>query len=216
MDAASLLLEEVARFRQWAAKIPLETRSGEWECDYPDWQSVWAAAKHLIETVPTVNWTTALKDNFLYAVARDNETGNIADQLLGRSDALLVLAAQAIHSVEIDAKWQMAARLGELHEYKREAEALLVQFVQDGDEYVRRRALLALGRLGSAMTESFADTAWQTGHEYQRIAALWALKDAASSKLRDYLQRAHEDGRKYLVGNAMKIRAASDFSAKDS
>ena len=214
MDPTSLLHDEVRRFKEWATVIPLNARSGEWECDYPDWQRFRAAAKYLIETVPAVNWTKAVTDDFLYALARDNEIEDIAAQFLGRSDALLVLAARAIHSVEVDAKWQIAAKLGELHEHKREAEALLIKFVQDDDEYVCRRALLALSQLKSALTESFAERAWQTGHEYQRIAALWALKDAASSKLNDYLQRAEEDGRKYLVGNAMEIRA-NGFSAND-
>lgn len=208
MDAASLLQLEVNRFKQWAAGISPDTRSGEWECDYPEWKRFWAAAKCLVETVPTATWTEATTEDFVYALARDNEVEVIADDLGSRSDALLTLAARAIHSVETDAKWQIAAKLGDLNEHKLEAEALLIHLVQDADEYVSRRSLLALGRLKSGKAELFAESAWQTGHEYQRIAALWALKDVGSSKLNDYLLLADEDGRDYVVRNATEIRAA--------
>ena len=207
MDAASLLHAEVARFKGWAAEIPIATRSGEWECDYSDWKRLWAAAKLLIETVPVAMWTKAMTEDFLYALARDNEVEVIADEFEQRSEALLELAARAIDSVETDAKWQIAVKLGELSEHIQRAEALLIHLVQDVDEYVSRRALLALGKLKSVMTERFAERAWQTGHEYQRIAALWALKYQGSSKLGEYLLQAEEDGREYVVRNATEIRA---------
>jgi len=187
--------------------ISLDARSGEWECDYPEWRPIWAAAKCLLETMPVAAWTDATTEDFIYALARDNEVEVIADDLGSRSDALLTLAARAIHSAETDAKWQIAAKLGELNEHKLEAEALLMHYVQDADEYVSRRSLIALGRLKSGKAESFAERAWQTGHEYQRIAALWALKDVGSSKLNDYLLLAEEDGREYVVRNAAEIRA---------
>lgn len=208
MDAASFLHAEVARFKEWAAGVPVGTRSGEWECDYLDWKSLWAAAKLLLKTAPMSTWTQVMVEDFLYTLARDNEVEFVADELDGRNETLLWLAAQAIKSGEPDAKWQLAAKLGDLSGCAQEAEALLIDLVQDDDEYVSRRALLALGKLKSGRTEAFAERAWLTGHEYQRIAALWALKDAGSSKLFDYLRKAEEDGREYVVHNANEIRAA--------
>lgn len=208
MDAASNLRLEVTRFREWAAGIPVEARSGEWECDYTEWRQLWTASKLLLEVCPVATWTDAMGEDFLYALARDNEVEVIAEELCGRTDALLMLAARALGSDEADAKWQLAVNLGNLNERVPEAEALLIQFVQDLDEYVSRRALLALANLKSEETETFAERAWQTGHEYQRIAALWALKDIGSSKLHDYLRQADEDGREYVVRNAAEIRAA--------
>ena len=29
---------EVQKFRSWAEARPLESRNGEWECDYDDWE----------------------------------------------------------------------------------------------------------------------------------------------------------------------------------
>lgn len=208
MNAASFLHAEVTRFKQWAAEIPLGTRSCEWECEYLDWKRLWAAAKLLLETVPVSTWSQAMVEDFLYTLARDNEAEFVADELDGRSETLLWLAAQVIKSGEAHAKWQIAAKLGDLSECAQEAEALLIDLVEDADEYVSRRALIALGKLKSEKTEAFAERAWLTGHEYQCIAALWALKDAGSSKLCDYLRKAEEDGRKHVVKNANEIRAA--------
>ena len=208
MSAATLFHAEVARFQEWVAGIPVDMRLGEWECDYSDWGPLLKAAELLLQTVPVGTWTDAMVKDFLYALARDNEAEFIACELASRSETLLLLAAQAIRSDEPDAKWQIAAQLGDLHGSAQEAEALLIHLVQDVDEYVSRRALGALGKLKSVSTEAFAERAWRTGHEYQRIAALWALKDVGSSKLCDYLRQAEEDGREYVVRNAKEILAA--------
>ncbi len=154
-------------------------------------------------------WAEATADDLLYALARDNEAEFIADELEHRPEILMGLAARGATSVEVDAKWQIAAKLGELNGQKLpEAEVFLTQLVQDADEYVSRRALLALGKLKSETTEIFAERAWQTGLEYQRIAALWALKEVASPKLSSYLLEAEKDGREYVVRNAEEIRTA--------
>ncbi|WP_227245324.1 hypothetical protein [Paraburkholderia caribensis] len=141
----------------------------------------------------------------LYAIARDNEMEHIAQELSGRPEALLELARFALRSLEPDAKWQLAAQLGTLSTNKAEAETLLLRLVDDADEYVSRRSLLALGVLKSVHAESLAEKAWLTGHEYQRIAALRVLKDIASSKLTEYAQFAEEDGRKSVIKNAHDV-----------
>lgn len=209
IDAASDLRAEVARFEQWATEVPLVGRSGEWECDYSEWKQLWAAARRLIETVPVTTWTDAMSQDLLYALARDNEDEVIAEELGRRSDTLLEIARRAIASAEADAKWQIAYQLGKLSDHRSQAESLLFLLIQDVDEYVRRRALLALGQLKSEKTEQAAELAWQTGHEYQRMAALWALKDVGSPKLGVYLREAELDGREYLALNAREIRAFS-------
>lgn len=206
-DAASHLHLAVKHFKQWAEAVPVETRSGEWECDYPDWQRLWSAAEQLMETVPVDVWAESAMEDLLYALARDNECEVIADALAKRDSVLMAVASRATHSAESEAKWQIAVKLGERCGPLAEAEELLVHFVQDANEYVSRRALLALGRASSGKTETYAERAWATGHEYQRIAALWALKDVGSAKLDEYLRWADADAREFLVSNAREIRA---------
>jgi hypothetical protein len=202
MDASGLLQEQVDRFKEWAALYPIQERIGAWECGYEQWRPLWAAAIAVLESLPPDAWTEKCSANVLYAIAHDNEMEWIASQLSGKPDALLKLARLSIDSSEPDAKWQLAVQLGAQATRKAEAETLLLHLVEDDDEYVSRRSLLALGALKSAHAEFLAEKAWLTGHEYQRIAALWVIKVVAPDKLVRYMQLAKEDGRKFVVENA--------------
>lgn len=208
MNAIDSLQEEIERFKEWAALYPIHLRTGEWECDYDQWQPLWAAAIAVLDSLPPSSWTETCCANLLYAIARDNEDERIARELPGNPDALLELARLAIESSEPDAKWQLAVQLGALSTAREEAEALLLRLVDDHDEYVSRRALLALGAWRSAHAESLAERAWLTGHEYQRIAALWVLGDVAPGKLAHYVGLAKEDGRQLVVENALEALEA--------
>lgn len=211
MNASDVLQEEVEKFKKWAALHLPDQQTGEWECGYDHWQSLWAAAIAVLEFLPPSTWTERCSANLLYAIARDNEMECIAGELAGKPDALLALARLATDSSEPDAKWQLAVQLGGLSAPtdKEDAEKLLLRLVDDEDEYVSRRSLLALGRLQSVHAEPLAEKARLTGHEYQRIAALWVLKDVAPSKLAQYVRLAEEDGRKFVVKNARDALNAS-------
>lgn len=200
------LRTEVEKFEVWASTYPEEERSGEWECDYSEWGELHAAALSFISSLPPEEWSAQNVRDLLYAIARDNEIEYLAEEIAKDVDMLLRLSELALSSSEIDAKWQLAVQLGSLSDRRQEAEPLLLQFVDDPDEYVSRRALLSLGLLKSARAEELAERAWRTGHEYQRIAALWVLKNVASVKLADYIQQAMEDGRQYVVKKAVDVQ----------
>ena len=136
-------------------------------------------------------------------IARDNEVGLLADEV--PAARLVSLAQSALESKERDAKWQLVIRLKKL-QWKTEIEQLLLAFVKDVDEYVRRRALLTLADCKSEHTERLAEIAWQSGDEYQRIAALHALYKVGSGLLPGYLQLADTDGRQFVVMRARDIR----------
>jgi len=86
------------------------------------------------------------------------------------------------------------------------AEALLLDLAAGADEYVRRRALMALGRIKSGQVETLVREAWDSGDEYQRMAVLDALHDVRSKKLALYLDMAQADGGQYLTAYAGRIR----------
>jgi HEAT repeat protein len=199
------LRTEVEKFEVWASTYP-EERSGEWECDYSEWDELHAAALSFISSLPAEEWSPENVRDLLYAIARDNEIEYLAEEVAKDVDVLLRLSELALSSSEVDAKWQLAVQLGSLSDRRQEAEPLLLRFVDDPDEYVSRRALLSLGLLKSARAEDLAERAWRTGHEYQRIAALWVLKNVASVRLADYIQQAMEDGRQYVVENAVDVQ----------
>jgi hypothetical protein len=202
------LRTEVEKFENWASSYPVEHRSGEWECDYSEWNTFHAAALTFLASSSLAEWSELDVRDLLYAIARDNEIEYLVEEVAKNVDVLLKLSELAVSSSEVDAKWQLAVQLGTLSSHKQEAEALLLQFVEDKNEYVSRRALLSLGLLKSVKAEVLAERAWETGHEYQRIAALWVLKSVAPGKLADYLRRAKEDGRQYVVQNAIEVQEA--------
>ena len=116
-----------------------------------------------------------------------------------------MLAEAAIKYDEPGAKWQIASRLGSIEGSVEDVETYLLEFLNDSDEYVRRRALLALAHIGSDQTEAWAEIAWRTGHEYQRMAALHALHQVSSSKLDGFITLAKQDGRRYLIKKAKDL-----------
>jgi len=209
MHALNTLHEQVEKFREWAALYPVRQRSTDWECEYGHWEALWDASLAVVDSLAPDAWTVTACADLLYAIARDHALEHISSMLWTQPDALLALARASIDASEPNAKWQLAARLGGQSSHAAEAEALLLRLVNDEDEYVRRRALLALGALKSAYAETLAERAWDTGHEYQRIAALWVLKDIKSGKLAQYVKLAEEDGREYVVRNARDVMMTS-------
>jgi HEAT repeat protein len=200
VDEKEQLRLEVRHFRNWAdATFPGE-RYGEWETDYEDWDGLYLAAR-----AATANgqWDEETRELLIYTIARDNEVELVAD-LLSESQ-LLSLADASISSGEPDAKWQLAVRLGKLT-LAAEPERILLAFVVDANEYVRRRALMALAELGSPHAEPLAMDAWESGEQYQRMACLDALHSVASPQLSRYLDLAERDGRPYLVAMADKMK----------
>jgi hypothetical protein len=198
------LHRETNKFKEWAKSYP-GVKSGEWECDYGKWDEYYETCIYLINNKAQKSLTDIEKSDLIYAIARDNEQEYLIDIVAKNETLLFSLCEASIGFSENDAKWQFASRLGEVRNDVRYAEKLLLKFVNDTNEYVSRRALLALSELGSSQTEKFCIRAWGTNHEYQRIAALSSLKTIESKMLPEYLNKAYKDGRKYIVAKARKI-----------
>lgn len=211
-DEFQALAAEVARFQAWAdSTVPLADRYNDWEINYDYWQRLYEVTTNFVKAVPFPQWDTAAIQLLLFTITRDNESKWLIREIAKIPDQLLFLAENAILSDERDAKYQIAAALGQLDTQSAEAESLLLQFVHDKDEYVRRRALMALADAGSTHVEALVESAWNTAdevQEYQRMAVLYALNTVNSPQLDHYLILAEADGRKYLVAMAARIHAS--------
>ena len=199
--------EQVDLFRVWASLPGRAGRYGEWECDYEPWGDIYEAFWAFIKDCPPSQWTSEIKRILLYALARDNEGGILADDLFEDMERVHALIELCFQEGEWDAREQIASRLGTIP-FSEQHELWLLRFADDEYEYVRRMALSSLGRIDSAHAESVAEKAWfreEEWQEYQRLQALDTLHRIRSGKLRDYLQFAKEDGRKYLVALATEI-----------
>jgi hypothetical protein len=204
----SNLKHEIDKFKAWADAYPEETRSGEWECDYSDWNSLSEAFNELISTKAPSDLSEGDIDNIIFSIARDNEIEDLISYLAENIDMFTYLLPYVVKSSESDAKWQFAVTLGSEAAFSDVAEETLLQLVSDPDEYTSRRALQSLGKVKSHHTEKYCIKAWASDHEYQRIMALWVLKDIGSSYLPKYIELGISDGRKYLVQNAIELKNA--------
>jgi hypothetical protein len=206
MNEVAELKRTIGDFVAWAGGYPVDCRSGEWEVEYERWPEIATAFATYLEKFTPDQWDEEVIDLLIFILARDNEGEILKQELVNRPDHLLALAKASITSTERDARWQLADALGDSRFDSGNAEQLLELFLSDEDEYVRRRALLAMGRRHSPGAEIHAVRAWDTGEEYQRLAALGVLAEINSSLLMRYLTLAEEDGREYLTNYAKNLR----------
>lgn len=208
------LEQETILFQEWASTYPKEQLYGEWECEYENWANIYQTFSFFLDTCPFEKWNKEVIDILTYLVARDNEMMHLIDEIAKSPFRLLFFANASLFSSENDARWQVAAKLGEFPELLSEVEPILLRFITDKDEYVRRRTLLSLGYVHSPQAESVAERAWNDEDElqqYQRMAALEVLWRVNSPLLPNYLQKVKDDGREYLVAFAEKIQQADEI-----
>jgi hypothetical protein len=150
-------MTEVGRFRTWADATFPDYRFGEWECGYEGWGSLYGAVLEFVAAHPFKSWSPEEVRAVLYTIARDNEMQHLAGEVRHQHpDLLAPLTRASIEIGERDDRWQLAEELGQLGRAGGEEERLLLRLVQDEHEYVRRRALGALARLGSSTVERLA------------------------------------------------------------
>lgn len=196
---------EVALFRVWADSLPAAERGGEWEERYERGSTFLKEAMQFLETSDWRAWTEETVEDLLYAIARDNEEENLISIVANAPECLLMLALVSVTKGERDARWQFADSLGETFTREPRAEEILLLLLRDDDEYVRRRALRSLARIGSTQTEHYCEIAWESGNQFQRMAALEALNIIRSELLSTYLAQAMTDSSAYLPGYARKL-----------
>ena len=195
------LQAEIARFKEWA--VAQAKNYGEWECDYEGWVSLLAAAETALAGSHVVD---ADIDLLLYALARDNECEIIRRMLEEHPSNGMCVARAGVTCPDRDARWQVAEFLGTRDDD--EARVLLHRMVDDDDEYVRRRALLASVRTDPAFAEKVAWTWLSADYEYARLAALSVLYDVGSPHLTSATDRLRDDPSPYVRRKVAEIEGA--------
>lgn len=148
----STLAQEVARFRQWAAvrqspdhrPAQFSHGEGEWECDYPDWQTLYAAVDDFLAVAAHRTITGEELELLLYVLARDNEDEHVLETLELFPGIAAQVAEAAFSISDVDARWQAAVLAGRIG-----AVSTVRRYLDDQAEYVRRRAGFALQELES-------------------------------------------------------------------
>lgn len=204
--------DEIEKFKKWAesySETPQDERSGEWECDYPSWTIILTEFETFFNNNHYSNWTDTEIDDILYIIARDNECNSIIELISEHPETFDFIAKKGLEFYSHDTKWQIVELLYKLDDPKK-AELLIEKYISQNIEYVSRMAIKTLGRLNSQLTEKYCEKAWNWEKsdpmsQYQRMMALTVLFEFGSDLTIKYINLAKEDGREYLVNQAIKI-----------
>ena len=195
------ILQAVSKFKEWeSSEYPCYKKYGEWECDYDDWQEIYALVDQWINNV---NWGDEIVDSVLFFMARDNECEIIRGKLSGKPDIYVKLAKLSLISLHSDAKWQLATLISENN--SQDSCSLLHELWNDKSYYVQRICMMESAKLNSPYSNKMIEWAWLTHDEYQRISALWSLYWINDKDLLKYLHLANELKMEFLVKAAGEI-----------
>ncbi len=142
--------------------------------------------------------------DLLYVLARDNEAEHVRDHLVQTPSVLSALAIYAIKSSDADAKWQIVVSVAESN--LPDAADLIRPFLNDEDEYVRRRSLMAYARYAPEEAEKIALQNLTAAFEYTRITALHVLDTVDSSHLASSVDAMENDPSEHVRHNARELR----------
>ena len=222
-DIRECLLEQARKFHQWQEiTYPGKTTEeigGVWEVDYPAWNDIFDAFCHVLTQMDAETADSVLLDEMVYLLARDNEAEGFIQETTSQPKWFECLCRRAAASNENEAKWQFAAYLPECL-CSQEVKDMILDFAKDPNEYLSRRALLAMPVLRPDCVEQFAPLFWECScyspelQEYQRIAVLVSLDAIHSDLLPQYLERAKQDGRSYLLEHAKRIEGGLAMNEK--
>ncbi|MFQ9353227.1 MAG: hypothetical protein ACLR3P_18110 [Hungatella sp.] len=222
-DIRERLLEQAEKFHQWQETTypgkTTEEIGGAWEVDYPYWNDTYSAFCHVLTQKDAETADSVLLDEMVYLIAKDNEAEGFIQETTSHPQWFECLCRRAAASNESEAKWQFAAYLPECS-CSQEVRDIILDFAKDPNEYVSRRALLAMPALRPDCVEQFAPLFWERNcyspelQEYQRIAVLVSLDAIHSDLLPQYLERAKQDGRSYLLEHAKRIEGGLAMNEK--
>lgn len=217
------LLEQVGKFHQWQEiTYPGKTTEeigGAWEVNYPAWNDIFDAFCHVLTQMDAEMADSILLDEMVYLIARANEAEGFIQETTSHPKWFECLCRRAAASNESEAKWQFAAYLPKCS-CSQEVRDIILDFAKDPNEYVSRRALLAMPALRPDCVEQFAPLFWERNcyslelQEYQRIAVLVSLDAIHSVMLPQYLEQAKQDGRSYLLEHAKRIEGELTMNEK--
>ena len=217
------LLKQAIKFHQWQ-EVTYPGKTAEeigsmWEVDYPYWNDTYSAFCYVLTQMDAETADIVLLDEMVYLIARANEAEGFIQETTSHPKWFECLCRRAAASNESEAKWQFAAYLPECP-CSPEIKNMILDFAKDPNEYVSRRALLAMSALRPDCVEQFAPLFWERNcyspelQEYQRIAVLVSLDAIHSDLLPQYLERAKQDGRSYLLEHAKRIEGGLAMNEK--
>ncbi len=147
---------------------------GEWEVEYPGWDALYKAANEAVEQL-NKEFNHDLAQLLVYALAIDNESGQVLRSIEEKLESKLRFVKKAVNSNQPQAKWQMAELLGNADVENREQ--LLVNLInRNDDKYVKRRALLSLGKVNPTKAVELAQKFLKDTDPFLRLVSKEIIK----------------------------------------
>lgn len=207
------LHESVCNFKKWAhnnyPQWSEEDDNGEWEPGSYEFKEMCSNILKIIEDTSCLEATDEMIDDILFGIARDNECGVIIDVLLDYPEWYSILCKKSLQTNYINAKWQFAENLKDYTGSDGLWETIF-KFLDAGDEYTERLALMSLAHIYPDEAEKYAIDFWHRNKfendEYQKIMVLHVLYKIRSSRLEHYLDLAEHSEYEWLKENAKEIR----------
>lgn len=171
------LCQEIERLEQWAVAHAVN--------EYPFSEPLYDAVEIALKNALISDDLLRL---LLHALALDEEAERIQDALRERPVVARQVARAAVEQPDYRARWQAAVLAGEVAE-----EEVVSLYLDDPDEYVRRRALLAARDRFPGLVEAKSMVWLDSPYAYSRMVALDTLYAIKSKQYRVAVDRLEQD-----------------------
>lgn len=212
-DARDWLRAELDAFWEWAysiqgAQAEAILGRGEWADEYPQMPRIYEAVKEVVCMLCKEPCTEQDADILIEAIAIDNEGEHALDICRELPDCAIECPfRRAITSRFPDARWQIASLIGDIGDQR--WKAYLQALLEDENEYVERRALLALAQIDPIMAEQAAFARLRHSSDYMRLAAVSVLDELHSPRLVKAIDLLRDDTFSYIREKIKDIEAAN-------
>lgn len=210
----NLLLElnhEVGKFKKWISQnfsVKQITEGTIDDAGYPEWNEVEDLLQRIFGEIDIKNLNDLHVRDIIYMIARNWDIGIILNwlsedskfsQIGMKEEQFLIIAEQGVNSPEWDARYQIAGLLYRVSSInKAKAIELSLKYYEDKAEFVRRKALSSLFKLGYSKMHDLLEKSWLNNEEYERMLCLDLWREISTEKYNLYLNESLTDGKAAL------------------
>lgn len=210
----NLLLElnhEVEKFKTWISQNFSLKQINEGTIDdagYPEWNEVENLLQRIFEEIDFKSLNDLHLCDIIYIIARNWDVGTVLSwltedskfsQIGMKEEQFLIIAEYGANSPEWDARFQIAGLLYRVSSTKKvKAIELSLKYYEDKVEFVRRRFLSSLFKLGYSKMHDLLEKSWLNNEEYERMFCLDLWREINMEKYNFYLNESLNDERAAL------------------
>lgn len=190
--------KELDLYWKWSSISESKYSQDEWiidsqEWEYPNWSKLMELALKAISNIENGEYSKELAEDLLTVMALDNEDERLLDEceFMLSDKALEYVVRRALKHRQWEARWQVAELLGRKNDIF--WENFLLEFINDSNKYVQRRALISLSKLNPNIAQEIAFDKLRDEDDYLRLISIRILKQFSSNKLKEAIEILKDD-----------------------